>query len=1436
MNSTHAGSGSGDGAFFDNRSLFSDYYLIERLADHAQWSEGVAGPFQMARDLYDEKRDILDGLNEAQTEEEFIKPLLRDVLGFDFEVQKSTTRHGQLNRPDYILFPNKESKEEAQHLRDKKGAYYARAAAVADAKYWNRPLDRQLKDSRDEFTNANPSFQIVNYLVATGVDWGILTNGKLWRLYYAGARSRIDTYFEVDLARVLESRDARVFRYFYLFFRARAFQRDPHTGQSFLEAVHEGSVNYGVELQKRLKDLIFERIFVHLATGFLKWGADGGQGTVRRANLEAIYQGTLRLLYRLLFLLHAEARDLLPVGDRQGYYRYSLTRIKRDVAGRLDRGDQLSTVSDDMWNDVEGLFRIIDRGDPGLNVPRYNGGLFRRDRASNEFLNTHAIPDAYLAPAIDLLVREPDPETGVKRFIDYKTLNVEQLGSIYEGLLEYHLEIRRHETDHEEVDEADADEPPSKLPVELVADRRERRETGSYYTPHYIVEYIVEHTLGPVLEERSARFRELMEEIEPRRKRLEEVEANLAEDLERADAWASRWKSEKLGLARELDRLEGEAFEALLGVRVCDPAMGSGHFLVYATDWLTEQLIAVLNEYPDNPVLRRIATIRQQIVDELTRQGIAVDAERLKDTNLLKRMVMKRCIYGVDLNPMATELAKLSLWLDSFTVGAPLSFLDHHLKVGNSLVGARVEEVRQALEAEDTGQIHMFGGPFAGLLTAAELMRDVVARTDATFEEVEQSTEKYAAFEEAMLPYKRVLDLWVSRHFGNPQAQEFLRLYGHEALKAVVDEEAELGPKYREAVEKARSLWQKKRFFHWELEFPEVFVDLKRSTWKENPGFDVVMGNPPYGMTTGRHTKNFIRSHYETSEGRDDMYKLFTERAYRVTVLGGRFSYITSNAMLTNRFDAKLRRLLLTSGAWKRLITFGYPVFEDPTVNSAVFIIRKVKAKPGHSFIALATIRNPAGLQETGRPENQEAFLSDEFCLITLIEDDRVAEVVGKLNRQGQRLSDLAHIRQCIKTGDDDKYLKTSPAALNSPWRPVLGGSDVTRYHIHWPHRFLKYGSWLARNWQNPDFFERLKIVVRETSEHITASIDYEQFYLLSTLYSIYFRDDFSGEESLQYLLALINSELAQFFMYHLVFALSSGAFIKARTNHYARLPIRCIEFNTSAGTRVALVEQGLRLYDSYLAGDDPAGILSFVEEQLAHRPERADVVHDLLAFLAEQMIDFHKRRQRVEAALDPFKFLNRGVDFVEFPAAFAQEIKYGERVHPGETSEDSETSRRVFDLSTVHHDIDGLRLVALDDGHWELQVQLKLRDAGANWGAWQYEEDGNSIARVWAPAYRFRLDEKKARYYQHAFGVLDEFANARSFPGGYTRTTAKKLQLAQVPIFDAEADLMPLVSLSDELAAVNDRIARTDTLIDQIVYKLYGLSEEEIAIVEGRA
>ena len=215
-------------------------------------------------------------------------------------------------------------------------------------------------------------------------------------------------------------------------------------------------------------------------------------------------------------------------------------------------------------------------------------------------------------------------------------------------------------------------------------------------------------------------------------------------------------------------------------MRVLDPAMGSGHFLVEAVDFLTERLLKFLSEFPINPVALALEQTRRGLLESRAEQRVPVDPSQLTDTHMLRRHVLKRCIYGVDLNPMAVELAKVSLWLDVCTPGVPLSFLDHHLRPGNSLVGLSVSALDEA--AAEMVRVEK-------TRPAIEAMLRISRLTDASASE---SAVLYETVREGLSGFRRALDRLVAQDFGIPEAQE---------------------------------LAAQKRPFHWDLEFPEVFFD-----------------------------------------------------------------------------------------------------------------------------------------------------------------------------------------------------------------------------------------------------------------------------------------------------------------------------------------------------------------------------------------------------------------------------------------------------------------------------------------------------------------------------------------------------------------------------------------------------------------------------------
>ena len=306
-----------------SKPLFSQHFLSNRLHSFPEWQEDVSTAFTELKTLYERKKPILGQLNESQTEEEVIQPILK-MLGFAYISQVRTRSQGQVQRPDYALFASDGEKMAAFAQQQNETAFYGRALAIAEAKYWERPLSQVSRnDSRDIFHNQNPGFQIVNYLTGTGVDWGILTNGREWRLYYGQASSRAKEFYSVDLVQILESGDLD--KYFWLFFRRDGFVPNAQ-GQSFLDSVASGSITYGRKVEGQLKQLVFEQVFPDLAGGFVAYGERLGQ----TLDANQVMSATLSFLYKILFLLYAEGKNLLPVhGD---YLDYSLRSMTQEIA------------------------------------------------------------------------------------------------------------------------------------------------------------------------------------------------------------------------------------------------------------------------------------------------------------------------------------------------------------------------------------------------------------------------------------------------------------------------------------------------------------------------------------------------------------------------------------------------------------------------------------------------------------------------------------------------------------------------------------------------------------------------------------------------------------------------------------------------------------------------------------------------------------------------------------------------------------------------------------------------------------------------------------------------------------------------------------------------------------------------------------------------
>ena len=414
----------------NNQSLFSDYYLDSLIVEQSQWTDtpDIESDYAAIKARFDTVAPNAVHLNEAQTERELIQPLL-EQLGHVFEVQPALQTSLGTKRPDYAFFESTDAHNTAKPQVNT-NQFFKTALAVGDAKAWSRNLDRKAQGTSDPFNNQNPNYQIDFYLRGADKEWGILTNGRQWRLYQRQTSYRLDSFYEVNLATLLSgNRDLDTFRYFYCLFRRDAFTPDA-SGTSFLDRVLGESREYTVNVSDDLKNRIYDALRL-LIGGF----HDFPRNSFDKANppLHEIHTNCLILLYRLLFILYAESRDLLPLNNRDYAMQYSLDHLATDIHEKLDGSIAFAPGASLYWTGLQQLFTLVNDGWED-HIPQYNGGLF--NPRQHPFLENCVIGDDALAQVIELLTRTEKGER-----IAYRDLDVRHLGNIYEGLLEFQPQI-----------------------------------------------------------------------------------------------------------------------------------------------------------------------------------------------------------------------------------------------------------------------------------------------------------------------------------------------------------------------------------------------------------------------------------------------------------------------------------------------------------------------------------------------------------------------------------------------------------------------------------------------------------------------------------------------------------------------------------------------------------------------------------------------------------------------------------------------------------------------------------------------------------------------------------------------------------------------------------------------------------------------------------
>jgi hypothetical protein len=643
-------------------------------------------------------------------------------------------------------------------------------------------------DQKIETNQPCPHDAVQAYLNMNEDNWALLFNGRFLRFIRDFHHTTVKGYVEFDIEAIFTNRLYSDFQILYRFLHVSRFtfaksgkKEDDEKPDIYLEEYFKNSQKAGEKVGEDLRTNVVDAI-VTLGNGFLT--------NELREDLKnneqkcyVYYNEILRAIYRIIFLLYAEQRGLIGGrgGPGQDIYleNYSITALRKlAIEKEHDRYYQNDDHTD-LWEGLLVTFGMIKDGVKDMSIYPYNGMLF--DINETDYLATHKCKNSSFLKAIRslTLIREGN----ISQIISYADLSVEEFGSVYESLLDYAPRITSTEEDIAGI----------KYPANsFILDPRgsDRKSTGSYYTNPQLVQQLIKSALEPVIEDR-----------------LSKVKSN--------------------------DPLEKE--KAILSIKVCDSASGSGAFLIAACNRLGKEL----------------AMIRAK--DEIPAQDIEHNA---------RRDVMLHCIYGVDVNPMAVELAKVSLWINAAVKDKPLNFLDHHIKCGNSLIGATPELMAKGIPSDAFEPVEGDDKKVASYFKKINNEQHKVRTLDSWQEERKDKSRicsaKFAALDnvdesnpdsvhlkkqkysellenEIFHQEKFLADLWTSAFFWKLDNQN-AKVPTQSVFLAAMKDISSVDPDIRTTVE---DLTGKHRFFHWHVEFPDVFG-------KDDPGFDCVLGNPPW--------------------------------------------------------------------------------------------------------------------------------------------------------------------------------------------------------------------------------------------------------------------------------------------------------------------------------------------------------------------------------------------------------------------------------------------------------------------------------------------------------------------------------------------------------------------------------------------------------------
>ena len=1042
---------------------------------------------------------------------------------------------------------------------------------------------------------ATPADRMVQLCRSLGCRLGLVTNGERWMLVDApvGAVTTFASWY----ARIWSQEPITLQAFVHLLGIRRFFVDESEQ----LPALFDRSLKFQDEVTNALGEQVRRAVEVLIQT-LDKADQDRNRELLHDVKEPELYEAALTVMMRLVFLLSAEERGLLLMGDERYEANYALSTLRMQLR---KESEEILERRWDAWSRLLAIFRAVFGGieHENLRLPALGGSLFDPDRFP--FLEGRAKGSNWRSDAakplpIDnrtvlLLLEAIQQFQG--RTLSYRALDVEQIGYVYEGLLE--RTVNRTDEVTLELDATKSARTPwvklaeldsarldgtarlaellqersgssasrvrndlAKAVDDTLADRlltacqgdtklrdrvkpyvhllrtdpwsyplvypagafivttgSDRRETGTHYTPKSLTEAIVAETLTPV------------------------AYVGPAEGTSR-DQWVLKSPAE------------------LLDLKICDPAMGSGAFLVQACRWLSDRLVEAWSQFE---AMGKTVSVDGEVLEAgAAKEPLPRDSEAR--TVIARRLIAERCLYGVDLNPLAVELAKLSIWLVTLAKGRPFGFLDHNLRCGDSLLGIHwLDQLTElSMKPGGKGQQRLFGQNIErAVQDAIKLRQQLRAMPIRDIHDVEAMARLDADARQALEVPERIADALICDLLasgGNAAVVESsiasLAIQAGLAVDGDVDAIKDLTQRAKFALSVGLpASKESRRPFHWPLEFPEVYVAGRA-------GFSAIVGNPPWGSATDSIQKQWMDMGYETI-GDYEFAIAFSEQATRLVCHDGIVGLVLPNTVLLNESACQIRRRLTLSSwlLWIADLT-DHQIFRGASVRCCVIVFKKaISAKHITQFS-----RAPGFHLCQSSPIPQDKFASRAHW--ANLDADEVVIPIGAL-----KIEDLFFVKQGYKPYDKHALLKrmseeeAKRIVEEKPWHaesqqdnsyvPELRGRDVSPYSVTWSGLWASYGPWVS-NYLDPEWFSNERVLVREIvgkPPRLIIASRYSGFSVHNPSIICIKPKSKESERLLVFLELYLNSALATAFISQISSKAAKGMFPKVLVKELRELP-----------------------------------------------------------------------------------------------------------------------------------------------------------------------------------------------------------------------------------------------------------------------------------------